>query len=55
VKSIAGFTGNIGWDRTKPDGTFRKLLDVSKMREAGITGFLSLEEGIRQVYKSYVS
>jgi len=55
VKSIVGFAGSIEWDPSKPDGTFRKQLDVSKMHELGITGGLSPEEGIRQVYRSYVS
>jgi len=55
VKSIVGFAGNIEWDHAKPDGTFRKLLDVSMMGKLGMAGVLSLEEGIRQVYQAYIS
>ena len=53
VKSIVGFTGEINWDNSKPDGTLRKLLDVSKLRALGVTGYISLENGIRAVYKQY--
>jgi GDP-L-fucose synthase len=55
IKSIIGFTGEIRWDTTKPDGTHKKLLDVSKLRKLGVTGFLPLGDGIRSVYKHYNS
>jgi len=55
IKSVVGFTGEILWDNTKPDGTMEKLLDVSKLRTLGVTGFLSLEEGINSVYNHYIS
>ena len=54
VRSIVGFTGEIRWDHTRPDGTLKKLLDVSKLRSLGITSFLSLEDGIRSVYSDYI-
>ena len=54
IKSVVGFTGEIHWDSTKPDGTLKKLLDVSKLRALGVTAFLSLEEGISRVYNQYL-
>jgi len=53
VKSVVGFTGDIRWDTTKPDDTPKKLMDISNLRAIGVTGFLSLEEGIRSVYTQY--
>ena len=53
VRSVVGFSGEIRWDSSKPDGTLKKLLDVSKLRSLGVTGFLSLEDGIRSVYSHY--
>ena len=53
VKTVVGFTGEIHWDNTKPDGTLKKLMDVSQLRALGVTEFLSIEEGIRSVYQQY--
>jgi GDP-L-fucose synthase len=53
IKGIIGFQGQINWDNTKPDGTFRKLLDVSKINKLGWKEKLSLEEGIRNIYGKY--
>ncbi|HNY01148.1 MAG TPA: GDP-L-fucose synthase [Bacteroidales bacterium] len=53
VKEIVGFRGGILWDHSKPDGTLKKLMDVSRLREMGITSHLSLEEGIQRVYRQY--
>ena len=53
VKKITGYAGAIEWDRTKPDGTSQKLMDVSKLHSLGWKEKLSLEEGIRQVYATY--
>ncbi|MEI6681833.1 MAG: GDP-L-fucose synthase [Bacteroidota bacterium] len=53
IKSTVGFTGEILWDSTKPDGTLKKLMDVSKLRAMGVTSFLSIEDGIRSVYSRY--
>lgn len=47
VAQAVGYDGDIEWDTSKPDGTPRKLLDVSKLREAGWTSSIGLEEGIR--------
>jgi GDP-L-fucose synthase len=55
IKGIVGFEGHIKWDESKPDGTFRKLLDVSKINRLGWKEKISLEEGIGIVYKKYLS
>ena len=53
VKSITGYTGSIRRDLTKPDGTPRKLMDVSKLKAMGWQAKIGLEEGIRIVYADY--
>ena len=55
VARIVGFEGAIIHDLTKPDGTPRKLLDVSKLHGLGWSHRISLEEGIRAVYTEYAS
>ncbi|MEX5301229.1 GDP-L-fucose synthase family protein [Kocuria sabuli] len=47
VAEAVGYTGSIEWDATKPDGTPRKLMDVSKLAEAGWTARIPLDEGLR--------
>ena len=51
VKQIVGFKGDIITDTTKPDGTPRKLMDVSKLTNLGWKASISLEEGINKVYQ----
>lgn len=51
VKKIVGFEGEILTDTTKPDGTPRKLMDVSKLSGLGWKAKISLEEGIQKVYE----
>lgn len=51
IKDIIGFTGEIKWDETKPDGTFRKVLDVSKINNLGWKTSTSLEDGIKKTYE----
>lgn len=51
IKDITGFNGNISFDSTKPDGTPRKLLDVSKLSQLGWKASIPLREGIDQVYR----
>ena len=53
IKKITGFSGKISWDKTKPDGMPRKLLDVSKINKLGWRHQISLEEGIRSTYEWY--
>ncbi|MGQ9844396.1 MAG: GDP-L-fucose synthase family protein [Spirochaetota bacterium] len=53
VANIVGYEGNIVWDATKPDGTPKKLLDVSKIHSLGWKASIELQEGIRKVYNEY--
>jgi len=53
IKDIVGYDGNIIFDTSKPDGTPRKLLDVSKLFNMGWKPKISLEEGIRSTYSWY--
>ena len=50
IKKITGYSGEISWDYSKPDGTPRKLLDVSLMHSLGWKHLIPLEKGIREVY-----
>lgn len=52
VCGVLGFAGDMVFDRSKPDGTPRKLLDVSRMRALGWQSSTSLEDGIRRTYES---
>jgi GDP-L-fucose synthase len=54
VQRIVGHQGEIKWDNSKPDGTPRKLMDVSKMTEAGWEAKIELEEGIKKVYQWFL-
>jgi GDP-L-fucose synthase len=53
VRRVVGFDGEIVYDRSKPDGTPRKLLDTSRLTALGWTPSVSLEEGIAQTYEWY--
>ncbi|MBL7179342.1 MAG: GDP-L-fucose synthase [Desulfobacterales bacterium] len=55
VAEIAGYHGDVIWDRSKPDGTPRKLLDVSKLEHLGWKPVISLTEGIKQTYEWYLT
>jgi GDP-L-fucose synthase len=50
IRDIVGYQGNIVHDLSKPDGTPRKLMDVTKLKAAGWQAKIGLEEGIRRVY-----
>ena len=50
VKDVVGFEGELMFDTSKPDGTPRKLLDVSKINALGWKAEISLREGIQGVY-----
>ena len=52
IKNIVGFTGDIVYDTAKPDGTPRKLMDVSKLNSLGWKASISLAEGIAKVYQN---
>lgn len=53
IKEIVGFRGNVLFDKSKPDGTMRKLLDVSKLAGFGWTPKIELEDGITKMYSIY--
>lgn len=55
IKDIVGYSGEIVYDTTKPDGTPQKLLDISRLRELGWNARISLRDGIKQAYEWYVS
>ena len=55
VKKVVGFKGNITFDTTKPDGTPRKLLDVSKLEKLGWTYKTELEDGIKLAYEDFLN
>lgn len=55
VKEVVGFEGELVFDRTKPDGTPRKLLDVSKLEGAGWKAKTSLEDGLRLTYDWFLA
>jgi len=50
IQRIVGYQGEVSWDTTKPDGSPRKLLDVSKMHDLGWKHQVNLEEGIKKTY-----
>jgi nucleoside-diphosphate-sugar epimerase len=50
IASVTGFGGAIDFDATMPDGTPRKLLDVSRLRELGWEASIGLRDGIRQTH-----
>lgn len=54
VKKIAGFEGDIEWDKSKPDGTPRKLLDVSRMKTIGWQAKTRFSDGITKAYNNYL-
>lgn len=51
VRRVVGYEGPIEWDTTKPDGTPRKVLDISRIKSLGWQPKVSLEEGIRRTYE----
>jgi len=55
IQHIVGHKGEVVWDSTKPDGTPRKLMDVSKMKELGWKHQIELEEGIKLTYDWFLT
>jgi GDP-L-fucose synthase len=55
VAKVVGYTGNIKWDSTKPNGTPRKLLDITKAKKMGWSYSTELEDGIRMTYEDFLS
>ncbi len=54
VARVVGYTGAIAWDPAKPDGTPRKLLDVTRIQELGWTAEIGLERGLESTYAWYL-
>jgi GDP-L-fucose synthase len=55
IKKVVGFEGNITFDESKPDGTPRKLMDVSKLHNLGWSHQIELEEGLKLAYEDYLA
>jgi len=55
IKKIIGFKGQLSWDSSKPDGTYRKLLDVSKINRLGWKEKIELKDGVKLVYHKYLA
>ena len=53
IAEIVGYTGDVRWDSSKPDGSPQKLLDVAKISDLGWKSSTSLSEGLRKTYKRY--
>ena len=54
VAKVVGYTGAIKWDTSRPNGTPRKLLNVSKAEKLGWKYKTELEDGIRMAYKDFL-
>jgi len=55
ICDVVGFRGELAWDKTKPDGTPRKLLDVTRIRELGWNPTIPLREGIAHAYDWFLA
>jgi len=53
IRKITGFQGQLKFDTSKPDGTPRKLMDVSRLNNLGFKAKITLQEGVRSVYEAY--
>jgi GDP-L-fucose synthase len=55
MKKVVGFKGELTFDTTKPDGTPRKLIDVTRLSNMGWNYTIGLEEGLKETYEWYLS
>lgn len=55
IKDIIGYNGEIRWDSSKPDGTMRKLCDVTKLHSLGWSHKVEIEEGVSRLYEWYLN
>lgn len=53
IKGVTGYQGSIDWDTSKPDGTMRKVLDISKLKHSGWEARITLSEGLKSTYNDY--
>lgn len=51
IKEVVGWEGRLIWDKSRPDGTYRKVLDISQIQQKGWEPLISLREGIEELYK----
>jgi len=54
IASVVGFSGRVEWDKTKPDGAPRKLLDSSRIKDFGWSPRITFDQGLKNVYQWYV-
>jgi GDP-L-fucose synthase len=54
IARIVGYSGRLVFDSSKPDGTPRKLLDITRLSNLGWRASISLEDGIRSTYNSFL-
>ena len=54
IARVTGFKGRLGWDASKPDGTPRKLMDVSRLAALGWRAQIGLEDGLRGAYRWFL-
>ena len=54
MKEVIGFKGSFRFDKTKPDGTLRKLVDVSRLDKMGWKFDIDLHEGLKKTYKWFL-
>ena len=54
IQNIVGFKGEVQWDKTKPNGTPRKLLDISKLKTLGFEPEFNLKEGVAKTYRWFL-
>ena len=55
IKETVGYKGKLVYDKTKPDGTMLKLMDVSKINALGWSAKTKLEDGLKIVYQDFLS
>ena len=55
IKKVTGYLGQIVFDSSKPDGTPRKLLDITLLKDLGYSAEISLETGLRLTYEDFIS
>jgi GDP-L-fucose synthase len=55
IKNIVGYSGKINWDTSRPDGTPRKLMNVSKVHALGWMHEIKLEDGIKKTYANFLT
>ena len=55
VQEVVGYDGAVSWDTSMPDGTPRKLLDISRLTQLGWEPRINLREGIESTYQGYLA